>query len=91
MSIGINLTDHAEFELQGCILKIKKFKEAINAAVQVLDIVGDHYPEIEIDGVMINSCMLKNYFEKSPELQSSVQDVKKYHNQILSDLFEHYS
>ncbi|HEU4496917.1 MAG TPA: aspartate kinase, partial [Flavobacterium sp.] len=32
--------------------------------------------------------VVKNYFEKSPELQSSVQDVKKYHNQILLDLFE---
>lgn len=32
--------------------------------------------------------MIKNYFEKSAELQSSVQDVKKYHNQILLDLFE---
>lgn len=32
--------------------------------------------------------VIKNYFEKSSELQSSVQDVKKYHNQILLDLFE---
>lgn len=32
--------------------------------------------------------VIKNYFEKSAELQSSVQDVKKYHNQILLDLFE---
>ena len=32
--------------------------------------------------------VIKNYFEKSPELQSSVQEVKKYHNQILMDLFE---
>lgn len=32
--------------------------------------------------------VIKNYFEKSPELQSSVQDIKKYHNQILLDLFE---
>jgi len=32
--------------------------------------------------------VIKNYFEKSPELQSSVQDVKKYHNQILLDLFD---
>lgn len=32
--------------------------------------------------------VIKNYFDKSPELQSSVQDVKKYHNQILLDLFE---
>ncbi|KFF20227.1 aspartate kinase [Flavobacterium hydatis] len=32
--------------------------------------------------------VIKNYFEKSSELSSSVQEVKKYHNQILLDLFE---
>ena len=32
--------------------------------------------------------VIKNYFDKSAELNSSVQDVKKYHNQILMDLFE---
>lgn len=32
--------------------------------------------------------VIKDYFDKSPGLQSSVQDVKKYHNQILIDLFE---
>lgn len=32
--------------------------------------------------------VIKNYFEKSKELQASVQEVKKYHNQILMDLFE---
>ncbi len=32
--------------------------------------------------------VIKHYFEKSPALQSSVQEVKKYHNQILMDLFE---
>ena len=32
--------------------------------------------------------VIKNYFDKSPELQSSIQEVKKYHNQILLDLFE---
>lgn len=32
--------------------------------------------------------VIKNYFEKSNQLQSSIQDVKKYHNQILLDLFE---
>jgi ribonuclease I len=30
----------------------------------------------------------KDYFDKSSTLQSSVQEVKKYHNQILLDLFE---
>ncbi|WP_268848682.1 aspartate kinase [Flavobacterium aestivum] len=32
--------------------------------------------------------VIKNYFDKSLELNSSVQEVKKYHNQILMDLFE---
>ncbi len=32
--------------------------------------------------------VIKNYFEKSKELQASVQEVKKYHNQILMDLFD---
>ena len=32
--------------------------------------------------------VIKNYFEKSPELSASVQEIKKYHNQILLDLFE---
>lgn len=32
--------------------------------------------------------VVKNYFDKSPELKSSIQDVKKYHNQILLDLFD---
>jgi aspartate kinase len=32
--------------------------------------------------------VIKNYFEKSTELNASVQEVKKYHNQILLDLFE---
>ena len=32
--------------------------------------------------------VIKNYFEKSAELNASVQEIKKYHNQILLDLFE---
>ncbi len=32
--------------------------------------------------------VIKNYFENKPKLQSAIQDVKKYHNQILLDLFE---
>lgn len=32
--------------------------------------------------------VIKDYFDKSAGLQSSVQEVKKYHNQILMDLFE---
>ena len=32
--------------------------------------------------------MISNYFEAKHELQSSLQDVKKFHNNILLDLFE---
>jgi aspartate kinase len=32
--------------------------------------------------------VIKNYFEKSSALQASVQEVIKYHNQVLIDLFE---
>ena len=32
--------------------------------------------------------VIKNYFEKTAELNLSVQEVKKYHNQILMDLFD---
>lgn len=31
--------------------------------------------------------VIKNYFENKKELQSSLQEVKKYHNEILLDLF----
>jgi aspartate kinase len=32
--------------------------------------------------------VIKNYFDKSNELNASIQEIKKYHNQILLDLFE---
>jgi len=32
--------------------------------------------------------VIKNYFENKAELQSALQEVKKFHNQILLDLFE---
>ena len=32
--------------------------------------------------------VIKHYFDKSAELNAAVQEVKKYHNQILIDLFE---
>ena len=32
--------------------------------------------------------VLKNYFENKAELQSSLQEVRKYHNEILLDLFD---
>src|SRR6476620_7609760 len=35
--------------------------------------------------------VVKEYFDKAPTLQSTVQEVKKYHNQILLELFENDS
>ena len=35
--------------------------------------------------------VIKNYFENKSQLQSSLQEVKKYHNVILLDLFENES
>ena len=32
--------------------------------------------------------VIKNYFENKPKLQSALQDVKKFHNEILLDLFQ---
>jgi aspartate kinase len=32
--------------------------------------------------------VIHNYFNNTKELQSSIQDIKKYHNAILLDLFE---
>ena len=32
--------------------------------------------------------VIKNYFDKTSEMQSSLQEVKKYHNQILMQLFD---
>ena len=32
--------------------------------------------------------VIKNYFEQSPELSTSVQEIKNYHLQIVSELFE---
>ena len=32
--------------------------------------------------------VVKNYFDNKSELQSAIQEVKKYHNEILLDLFE---
>ena len=35
--------------------------------------------------------IIDNYYNAKHELQSSIQDVKKYHNGILLDLFENES
>ena len=69
-----------------------KDAEGIRNVHSVLQTVGfeDVLLVISAMGKTTNALeiVIKNYFDKSAALQSSVQEVKKYHNQILLDLFE---
>jgi aspartate kinase len=69
-----------------------KDADGIKNVFSVLEKVGheDTLLVISAMGKTTNALelVIKNYFEKSNELHSSVQDVKKYHNQILLDLFD---
>ena len=80
-------------------MKIFKFggasvKDAagVKNVLQVLQTIGheDVLLVISAMGKTTNALeiVIKNYFEKSKELYSSIQDIRKYHNQILLDLFE---
>lgn len=84
-----------EFE----IMRIFKFggasvkdAEGIKNVYDVLQKVGfeDILLVVSAMGKTTNALeiVIKNYFEKSSELYASVQEVKKYHNQILIDLFD---
>ena len=69
-----------------------KDAEGIQNVFQVLQKVG--YQEVLLVvsamGKTTNALeiVIKNYFDKSANLSASVQEIKKYHNQILLDLFE---
>jgi len=69
-----------------------KDAEGIKNVLSVLEKVGheDTLLVISAMGKTTNALelVIKNYFEKSNELHSSLQEVKKYHYQILMDLFE---
>ena len=69
-----------------------KDAEGINNVHNLLQIVGyeDVLLVVSAMGKTTNALevVVQNYFEKSAELQSSIQEVKKYHNQILLDLFD---
>ena len=69
-----------------------KDAEGIKNVFSVLEKVGheDTLLVISAMGKTTNALelVIKNYFEKSNELHSSLQEVKKYHYQILMDLFE---
>lgn len=69
-----------------------KDAEGVKNVLNVLKTVGHDNVLIVISamGKMTNALelVIKNYFEKSSEFNASLQEVKKYHNQILMDLFE---
>ncbi|MES2486133.1 MAG: aspartate kinase [Bacteroidota bacterium] len=69
-----------------------KDAEGIKNVYDVLQKVGheDVLVVISAMGKTTNALevVIKNYFEKSAELQASVQEVRKYHNQILLELFD---
>ena len=69
-----------------------KDAEGIKNVFSVLEKVGHENTLLVISamGKTTNSLevVIKNYFDKAVELQESLQEVKKYHNQILLDLFD---
>ena len=69
-----------------------KDADGVKNVLNVLKTVGhdDVLIVISAMGKMTNALelVIKNYFEKSTEFNASLQEVKKYHNQILLDLFD---
>lgn len=69
-----------------------KDADGVKNVLNVLKTVGydDTLIVISAMGKMTNALedVIKHYFEKSSEFNASLQEVKKYHNQILMDLFE---
>lgn len=87
------------FIIEFDIMRIFKFggasvkdAEGIKNVYDVLQKVGfeDVLLVVSAMGKTTNALetVIKNYFDKSSELYASVQEVKKYHNQILIDLFD---
>ncbi len=69
-----------------------KDAEGVKNLVKVLKTVGYDNTLVVVSamGKTTNALegVIYNYFNNTKELQSSIQDVKKYHNGILLDLFE---
>lgn len=69
-----------------------KDAQGVRNLVTVLNTVGfqDTLLVVSAMGKTTNAFeeVIKNYFSNKKELQSSVQEVKKYHNSILLDLFD---
>ncbi|SDB59897.1 aspartate kinase [Flavobacteriaceae bacterium MAR_2010_188] len=68
-----------------------KDASGVKNLVKVLEVTGhkDTLIVISAMGKTTNALevVLKNYFENPKELQSSIQEIHKYHNSILMDLF----
>src|SRR5210317_65520 len=77
------------FKFGGASVKDAK---GVKNLVTVLEKVGHNKTLVVISamGKTTNALevVIDNYFNNKKELQSSIQDVKKYHNAILLDLFE---
>lgn len=69
-----------------------KDAEGVKNVLNVLKTVGyeDVLIVISAMGKMTNALeeVVQNYFEKSNKFNASLQEIKKYHNQILMDLFD---
>ncbi|MEM5566593.1 aspartate kinase [Psychroserpens sp. AS72] len=69
-----------------------KNAEGVKNLASVLQQVGYENTLVVVSamGKMTNALelVIKNYFENKGELQSSIQEVKKFHNEILLDLFD---
>ena len=69
-----------------------KDAEGVKNLVKVLKTVGYENTLIVVSAMGKTTNALEkaidNYFNNKKELQSSIQEIKKYHNEILLDLFE---
>ncbi len=73
---GASVKDAAGIKNVHSVLKIVGYESVL----LVVSAMGKTTNALEI--------VVKDYFEKAPTLQASLQEVKKYHNQILIDLFD---
>ncbi|MBC9797485.1 aspartate kinase [Sinomicrobium weinanense] len=69
-----------------------KDAEGVKNVIKVLETIGYDNTLLVVSamGKTTNALeeVIKNYFHNTEELQSSLQEVKKYHNEILLELFE---
>ena len=69
-----------------------KDAEGVKNLVKVLKSVGHENTLVVVSAMDKTTnameAIIANYFDNDKELQSSIQDVKKFHNAILLELFE---